>query len=103
MQTTFRLLATTALFLAATGIATSFSNQSVAAAALPIQTTLRLPPFNSIEMLEGGHVVLRAAPTQRVTLLSGSLDYTRLSVVDGGRLVIDKCDRKCPKGYRLEL
>ena len=103
MRMTFRLLATTTALLGVAGIAALFAKQSVAAAPLPMQTTLRLPPFNSIEMLEGGHVVLRAAPAQRVTLLSGSLDYTRLAVVNGDRLVIDKCNRKCPRGYRLEL
>ena len=87
MHQTFRLLAISALLVGA---------------ARPMQTRVQLAPFNSIEMLEGGHVVLRAAPTQRVTLLSGSLDYTRLAVVDG-RLVIDKCNRKCPRGYQLEV
>jgi hypothetical protein len=33
----------------------------------------------------------------------GSRDYTRLSVTDGGALVIDKCFRKCPRGYRIEI
>ena len=102
MRRTFRLLASSTLLVGVACIAALFAPQD-GAASLPVQTTLRLAPFNSIEMLEGGHVVLRAAPTQRVTLLSGSLDYTRLSVIDGGRLVIDKCNRKCPRGYQLEL
>ena len=87
MHQTFRLLAMSTLLLGA---------------AQPMQTSVQLAPFNSIEMLEGGHVVLRAAPTQRVTLLRGSLDYTRVAV-DRGRLIIDKCDRKCPRGYQLEV
>jgi hypothetical protein len=72
-------------------------------APLPVQTSLQVAPFTSIELPHGGHVVLQRAPTQRVTLVRGSLDYTRLAVADGGRLVIDKCFRKCPSGYRLEL
>jgi hypothetical protein len=72
-------------------------------APLPVQTSLQVGPFNSIELPHGGHVVLQRAPAQRVSLVRGSLDYTRLSVTDGGRLVIDKCFRKCPRGYRLEL
>jgi hypothetical protein len=72
-------------------------------APLPVQTTLQVGPFNSIEVPHGGHVVVQRAPTQRVSLVRGSLDYTRLTVADGGRLVIDKCFRKCPRGYRLEL
>jgi hypothetical protein len=68
-----------------------------------MQAALQLAPFNSVEALDGGHVILRAAPTRRVTLLRGSLDYTRMEVVDGGRLVIDKCASKCPRGYQLEV
>lgn len=87
MHETFRLLLTSILLLAP----------------LPVQTGLQVGPFSSIELPHGGHVVLQRAPTQRVTLVRGSLDYTRLSVADGGRLVIDKCFRKCPSGYRLQL
>jgi hypothetical protein len=103
MHKTFRILATSTLLLAVTGIAASFAQQGRASAPLSMQTTLQLAPFNSIEVSDGGHVVLRPAPTQRVTLLRGSLDYTRLAVTDGGRLVIDKCIRKCPRGYQLEV
>lgn len=72
-------------------------------APLPVQNVLQVGPFSSIELPHGGHVVLQRAPTQRVSLVRGSLDYTRLAVSDGGRLIIDKCFRKCPRGYRLEL
>ena len=68
-----------------------------------LQTGLRVEPFRSIELPQGGHVVLRPSPTHRVTLVRGSLEYTRLSVTGRGALVIDKCYRKCPRGYRLEL
>jgi hypothetical protein len=70
---------------------------------LPVQTPLQIGPFSSIEVADGGHVGLQRAATQRVTLIKGSLDYTRVAVADGGRLIIDKCFRKCPRGYRLEL
>jgi hypothetical protein len=103
MHKTFRPLATSTLLLGVVSMAPSFAEQGVASAPLPMQTALQLAPFNSIEVLDGGHVVLRPAATQRVTLLRGSLDYTRLAVVDGGRLVIDKCNRKCPRGYKLEV
>ena len=102
MHKTFRLFATSTLLLAATGIALSFAQQGEAAAALPVQS-LQLAPFNSIELPDGGHVILRPAPTRRVTLVRGSLDYTRVATTDGGRLIIDKCSSKCPKGYRLEV
>ena len=72
-------------------------------APLSVQTQLQVRPFSSIDLPDGGHVVLQRSPTQRVTLVRGSLDYTRLSVIDGSRLVVEKCFRKCPRGYRLEL
>jgi hypothetical protein len=103
MHTTFRLLAPRTVLLGVVSMAPSFAEQGVASAPLPMQTVLQLAPFNSVEVLDGGHVVLRPAVTQRVTLLRGSLDYARLAVVDGGRLVIDKCYRKCPRGYKLEV
>lgn len=87
MHKTSRLLATSFLLL------TAFR---------PIQTPLQLPPFSSIRV-NSGHVVLRSAPTQRVTLLEGSLDYTRVAVIDGGVLTIDKCKVHCPRGYELEI
>jgi hypothetical protein len=69
----------------------------------PLQTGLQVAPFSSIELPKGGHVILQPSSSQRVTMVRGSLDYTRLRVTDRGALVIDKCFRKCPRGYRLEL
>lgn len=103
MRNAFRPLVISTLLLAVGDAATSFAQQPVTSAPAPVQTTLQLAPFNSIDAPNGAHVVLRAASTQRVTLVRGSLDYTRLAVADGGRLVIDKCARTCPRGYRLEI
>jgi hypothetical protein len=72
-------------------------------ATLPFATEAQVERFSSIELPKGGHVILRPSATQRVTLLKGSLDYTRLSVNHRGALIVDKCYRKCPRGYRLEL
>ena len=102
MHQTFRLPSTSTL-LCVVGLAAPFAQQDGASASLPRQTTLQLAPFNSIEVQDGGHVILRAERTRRVTLLRGSLDYTRMEVIDGGRLVIDKCASKCPRGYQLEV
>lgn len=67
------------------------------------QTPLQLPAFSSIEVRNSGHVVLRPSQTQRVTLLKGSLEYTRIGVTDGGVLVIDRCNPDCPRGYQFEV
>jgi hypothetical protein len=38
-----------------------------------------------------------------VTLVTGSLDYSKLEVTRGGVLVIDRCWLECPRDYRLEV
>ncbi len=75
----------------------------LASAPLPAQTGIQLPRFSSIELPRGGHVVILPSQTQRVTLVTGSLDDTRVRVVDGARLVVERCIRKCPRGHRLEI
>jgi putative autotransporter adhesin-like protein len=67
------------------------------------QTAVSLAPFESVELRNGGEVILRHGPTQRVTLLKGSLDYTSVTIADGGRLIINRCKSRCPKGYELEI
>ena len=67
------------------------------------RTTIRLPSFSSIHVPGNAHVVLRPAAFQRVTLVSGNLSYSRIAVTDAGVLVIDKCRRKCPPDYELEI
>ena len=89
MYMTYRFLITATVSLVATEPAAS-------------QESIPLPAFNAIEIRNGAHAVLRPSQTQRVTLLKGSLDYTRTAVI-GGVLVIDKCMVKCPRGYRLEI
>ena len=75
----------------------------VTSASRPAQTPLQLAPFSVIESLSSGHVVLRPGSSHRVTLLKGSLEYTRVTVTDRGVLQIEKCYLKCPRGYELEL
>jgi hypothetical protein len=96
MQTRSRRVATAIIVLAVSTAAAAFSSPAVTSA------SLQLPAFNSIDVRNNGHVVLRPAPAQRVTLLKGSLDYTRVEVVDRV-LVIDKCPLDCPRGYELEV
>ena len=96
MQTKSRVVATGIVLVAASTAATSFSSRVMTS------TSPQLPPFNSIDVRNNGHVLLRPAQAQRVTLLKGSLDYTRVEVVDRV-LVIDKCPLDCPRGYELEV
>ena len=68
-----------------------------------VQKVVPLTSFSSVELHDGGKAILHHGPTQRVTLLKGSLDYTRVTIADGGRLVINRCKTECPRGYDLEI
>ena len=89
----------------------------IAAAALasPVMAaqTVAVPKFKAIELRGGGKLVLRHGPQQRVTLVSGSTNYTSLEVSgpstrrvgnvtinnSGESLVITACRAQCPRGY----
>ena len=60
-------------------------------------------PFRSVELRGGGDVVVVPGPAQRVTLLEGSTQFTRLRVERGGQLKIDTCTDRCPHLYRLHV
>ena len=68
------------------------------------QSQIQVAPFSSIELPDGGHAVVRQSPTQRVTIVKGSRELTRIEVDEkGSLLVIDRCDTHCPRGYELEV
>lgn len=75
----------------------------VVAAPAAAQTVVPVAPFRSVEMHDGGHVILRHGATQRVTLLKGSADCPHFTLADGDRLVIDKYKGQCLRGYKLEI
>lgn len=47
--------------------------------------------------------MLRYGTAERVTLLRGSTQYTRIRVEDGRSLQIDACNDECPPQYDLEI
>jgi hypothetical protein len=69
----------------------------------PASGPVAVAPFDSVELKGGGHVVLRYGAVQRVTLLQGSTQYTRLEIEDRGKLVIHTCNNDCPMHYDLEV
>lgn len=77
----------------------------VVAPAEPVaaQTVVSVAPFSSVELHDGIRATLRHGPAQSVTLLKGSVEYTRFTVENGRRLVIKKCESPCPRGYRVEI
>src|SRR6185436_12115383 len=79
---------------------------SIVALAMPLgvaQSPVPLGPFSSVELHNGGKVVLRHGPTQRVTFVKGSPDCTSVTVAQGGRLVIDSRERHCPGERDLQI
>lgn len=82
-------------------ITTALALAGVSAPA-PAAETVSLPHFQGVELNGGGSVTIRQGAVQRVTLLSGSSAVTQLRVTDG-KLEIDACERKCPRGYKLEV
>ena len=59
--------------------------------------------FSSVELQGGGHVALRYGAVQRVSLVSGSTEFTRFHIEQGNKLVIDACNDKCPSNYDLSI
>lgn len=72
-------------------------------ASLAAQTVIPLGQFRSVELHDGGDVIVRHGPTQRVTILTGSLRSTGVRIMDGQRLVIDNCRRECPPHDQLQI
>lgn len=75
---------------------------AASAPALALET-VAVPKFNAIELRGGGEVTLRQGSAQRVTLLDGSSQFTRIRVEPEGKLRIDACDERCPEHYRLRV
>ena len=79
--------------------ASSFSSPAISVAP---QQALPLAPFTSVELNGGVKAVLQYGAPQRVTLLKGSGDVSRITVTQE-RLIIDKCRDKCARGYELQV
>lgn len=75
---------------------------AAAAPALAVEP-VPVPPFRSIELHGGGIVTITPAAAQRVTLLEGSTQFTRLRVEHDGKLVVDSCYQQCPRDYHLRI
>lgn len=79
----------------------------VAAFALPAPAfaseVISEPEFRSVELQGGGMVFVTPGPAQRVTILEGNRQFTRVRVGRGGNLRIDTCADRCPPNYRLRV
>lgn len=59
--------------------------------------------FDGIGLEGGGHVVVKNGPTQSVTILKGSTQYTTFRIRHGNILEIKACNHNCPHIYDLEI
>ena len=71
-------------------------------AAAQAEATVPVAPFRSVELRNGGKVILRYGPIQRVTFLKGRPGSTQVTVSSEDGLVID-CTSKHARGYELEV
>jgi hypothetical protein len=98
-----RFLVASVLLFTSPEVSVSTARSESLPAAVVAQEVVPLMPFGSVELRDGGKAILHHGQPQRVTLVKGSLDYTRVTIADGGRLVIDRCKSECPRGYDLEI
>ena len=75
---------------------------AASAPALAIEN-VPVAPFRSVELRGGGEVIVRPGPVQRVTILEGSTQFTRMYVARDRELRIDVCNERCPHHYRLRV
>lgn len=75
----------------------------LAPAPLAAETVVPVARFNAVSLEGGGRVTLRHGRTQRVTIIRGSSEVSRIAVGEGDSLTIRACARRCPRDYRLEV
>ena len=73
------------------------------AAAVRADTDVSVATFKSVDVRNGGHVILRHGSKQRVRVIEGNTTESAIRVEEDGRLVIDRCPDGCPRGYQLEV
>jgi beta-lactamase regulating signal transducer with metallopeptidase domain len=77
---------------------------SLAGAPVAIQPGVPLTAvFSAIELRNGGQVNLVQGQSQSVTLLKGDPQESSITLGDDGRLVIDRCPARCPRGHDFEV
>ena len=78
-------------------LALAISTPVAAAELVPV------PAFRTIQLRGGGSVVVRPGPAQRVAIVNGSSQFTRVRVERNGQLRIDACNARCPQRYDLRI
>ena len=84
-----------AIALAAAGIA-------LAAPAFAAQT-ISVGPFSAVEASDGAHVIIRHGDRQQVTMIDGSLEFSRFEVRDGTLHLVTCQGWRCPHHYKFKV
>lgn len=90
-------------------IGAALTAMTVSSSPVFAEEAVSVPRFDQIELNGGGVVTVRHGPVQRVTIRSGSSEYTRIRVTPrnsrngSDRLVIDACNDRCPRHYQLRI
>jgi hypothetical protein len=74
----------------------------VAGAAAQAGTDLKLAPFSAIEAHGGSHVTIHHGDVQRVSVIKGDLNVSRVSV-SGDKLLVEVCPNWCWQSHDLEI
>src|SRR5881275_2612884 len=80
-----------------------FAVAFVAAAPALASELVPLPNFDSVELRGGGEVTIVRGPIERVTILEGSTQFSRVYVDRGDSLKIDACNERCSHSYHLRI
>ena len=75
---------------------------AISAPALAAET-IPVAQFRSVQLRGGGIVDVVPGPVERVTIVEGSSEFTRMHVDYDGKLVIDTCNERCPTMYRMRV
>jgi len=98
-------LACLMIFLATvSAVASPVATQPESPSTIALQPEIPLTSsFSSVELRNGGTVNLIHGQSQRVTLLKGDPESIGITIGDDGRLVIDRCPKRCQHRHALEV
>jgi hypothetical protein len=83
-------------------IALAAASFAVAAPAFAAQT-IAVGPFSAVEASDGAHVIIRHGDRQQVTMIDGSLEFSRFDVRDGTLHLVTCQGWRCPHHYKFKV
>jgi len=65
--------------------------------------TISVGPFSAVEASDGAHVIIRHGNVQQVTMIDGSLEFSRFDVRDGTLHLVTCQGWHCPRHYKFKV